>query len=149
MNLCGSGALAMAAKRPQQCNNQKQESLERVLQTDICTLATLISLFYDIFMLSTFLPYFQGGKMNKNWNPIEMTKYFSPCQLWDCSGISQIGFTFSHRSRCEDEDRNKCNREQTFTLFKRLRKHYFWPVGEERKYSTCLNNWSSVSSPIN
>ena len=96
-----------------------------------------------------FLQYFQGGKMNKNWNPIEMIKYFSPCQLWDCSGISQIGFTFSHICRCEDEDRNKCNREKTFTLFKRLRKHYFWPVGEERKYSTCLNNWSSVSSPTN
>ena len=35
MNLCGSGALAMAAKRAQQHNNQKQESLERVLQTHI------------------------------------------------------------------------------------------------------------------
>ena len=55
MNLCGSGALAMAAKRAQQHNNQKQESLERVLQTDI--LATLISIllhFYAINIIAVF-----------------------------------------------------------------------------------------------
>ena len=57
MNLCGSGALAMAAKRAQQHNNQKQESLERVLQTDTCTLATLISIllhFYAINIIAVF-----------------------------------------------------------------------------------------------
>ena len=57
MNLCGNGALAMAAKRAQQHNNQKQESLERVLQTDICTLATLISIllhFYGINIIAVF-----------------------------------------------------------------------------------------------
>ena len=57
MNLCVNGALAMAAKRAQQCNNQKQESLERVLQTDICTLATLTSIllhFYAINIIAVF-----------------------------------------------------------------------------------------------
>ena len=54
MNLCGNGALAMAAKRAQQCNNQKQETLERDLQTDICTLATLISIFYAINIIAVF-----------------------------------------------------------------------------------------------
>ena len=62
MNLCVNGVLAMAAKRAQQCNNQKQESLERVLQTDICTLATLISILLHFYAINIFCSIFKGER---------------------------------------------------------------------------------------
>ena len=72
-------------------------------------------------------------QLNKNCNPIKMIKYISSCQLWNCSGKSQIAFTFSSQSMTQMKMNVSENGRTTFMLFKRLGKHYFWPVGGGEK----------------